>query len=57
MACTAHRRAKRAGVQPTSDQVRTAAGAVDLAAEIRSRTRIAKNLPVVDAAADLLDDS
>ena len=51
------RRAKLAGVQPTSDQVRTAAGAVDLAGEIRSLTRIAKNLPVVDAAADLLDDS
>jgi len=51
------RRAKLAGVQPTSDQVRTTAGAVDLAGEIRSLTRIAKNLPVVDAAADLLDDS
>ena len=50
------RRAKLAGVQPTSDQVRTAAGAVDLAGEIRSLTRIAKNLPVVDAAADLLHD-
>jgi len=51
------RRAKLAGVQPTSDQVRTAAGAVDVAGEIRSLTRIAKNLPVVDAAADLVDDS
>jgi len=51
------RRAKLAGVQPTSDQVRTAAGAVDLAGEIRSLTRIAKNLLVVDAAADVLDDS
>jgi hypothetical protein len=51
------RRAKLAGVQPTSDQVRTAAGAIDLAGEIRSLTCIAKNLPVVDATADLLDDS
>jgi len=51
------RRAKLAGVQPTSDQVRTAAGAVDVAGEIRSLTRIAKNLPVVDAAADLVHDS
>ena len=48
------RRAKLAGVQPTSDQVTTAAGATDLAGEIRTLTRIAKNLPVVDAAADLL---
>jgi hypothetical protein len=50
------RRAKLAGVQPTSDQVRTAAGAADLAGEIRTLTRVAKNLPVVDVAADLLDD-
>ena len=50
------RRAKLAGVQPTSDQVRTAAGAADLAGEIRTLTRIAKNLRAVDAAADLLDD-
>jgi len=57
MAWAAHRRAKRAGVQPTRGLVGTAAGAVDLAGEIRSLTRIAKNLPVVDAAADLLDDS
>jgi len=50
------RRAKLAGVQPTSDQVRTAAGAADLAGEIRTLTRIARILPMVDAAADFLDD-
>jgi hypothetical protein len=50
------RRAKVAGLHPSNDHVNIPAGATDLAGEIRTLTRIAKNLPVVDAAADLLGE-
>jgi len=46
------RRAKLAGVPPTSDPITTADGAGDLAGEIRNLSRVAKTMRDVTAAAD-----